>query len=58
MIILTCICLAIVLQYRYYARQRLIERQLTTEMIHQTRQNLQSVKNTSKRYLEFESDNR
>jgi hypothetical protein len=58
MVILSCICLVIVFQYHYYGRQRMIEQRLTTEMIQQTRNNLQAASDSSKRYLEFESDNR
>ncbi|KRM26187.1 hypothetical protein FD32_GL000519 [Limosilactobacillus panis DSM 6035] len=50
--------MVIVFQYHYYGRQRIIEQRLTTEMVQQTKDNLQSASNSSKRYLEFRSDNR
>lgn len=58
MVILSCICLVIVFQYHYYGRQRTIEQRLTSEMVQQTQNNLQSANDSSKRYLEFSSDNR
>ncbi len=58
MVILSCICLVIVFQYHYYGRQRIIEQRLTTEMVQQTKDNLQSASDSSKRYLEFRGDNR
>ncbi|MDO4903389.1 MAG: hypothetical protein Q3959_03895 [Limosilactobacillus sp.] len=59
MIILACICTAIVFAYRYYANQYAAEHKLTQELIQTTKENLRNkniVNNSSN--IEFEGDNR
>lgn len=59
MVVLGCICLFLVFQYRYYARQYQVEDQLTAQLVKKTKENLREKKqHNRKRYLEFATDNR
>lgn len=41
LLVLACLCLTLVFEYRYYANQARMEQELTNSLIRKTKQNLQ-----------------
>lgn len=59
LLVLMCICLTLVFEYRYYANQAQLEQELTKGLVNQAKHNLRLEKaEEGKRYLEFDSKNR
>ncbi|MGM9891963.1 hypothetical protein [Limosilactobacillus sp.] len=59
LVVLACICVTLMFQYRYYANQFRLEKQLRAALIQQTHTNLRLEKmNKGKRILEFSQQNR